>query len=141
MPEIHEDLTRRMAAAAGSDRSFGLVVTAVLTVTGLWPLFHQAGPRWWALAPGGVVLILSLLRPSVLHVPNLLWTRFGLLLSKLTNPIITGILYYLVFVPIGLLMRLRGKDMLPLRFDNKAVTYWIERRPPGPPPKTMANQF
>lgn len=141
MPEIHEDLTRRMEAAAGPDRSFGLVVTAVLTVTGLWPLFHKAGPRWWALALGGVVLILSLLRPSVLHIPNLLWTRFGLLLSKLTNPIITAILYYLVFVPIGLLMRLRGKDMLPLRFDSKAVTYWIERRPPGPPPKTMANQF
>ena len=141
MPEIHEDLTRRVGAAAGSDRSFGLIVTVVLTVIGLWPLFHQGGPRWWALGSGGAVLILSLLRPSVLHVPNLLWTRLGLLLSKITNPIITAILYFLVFVPIGLLMRLRGKDMLRLRFDNKAVTYWIERRPPGPPPKTMANQF
>ena len=141
MPEIHEDLTRRVEAAAGSDRSFGLIIAVVLAVIGLWPLFHQVGPRWWALGSGGGVLILCLLRPSVLHVPNLLWTRFGLLLSRITNPIITAILYYVVFVPIGLLMRLRGKDMLRLRFDNKAATYWIERRPPGPPPKTMANQF
>ena len=41
----------------------------------------------------------------------------------------------------GYVMRLLGKDHLNLRWDPAAKSYWIERRPPGPAPETMKNQF
>lgn len=44
-------------------------------------------------------------------------------------------------MPIGLIMRARGKDLLRLKFDRAARSYWIERDPPGPPPETMRKQF
>jgi hypothetical protein len=59
----------------------------------------------------------------------------------LVSPIALGALFYLAFVPIGLLMRLAGKDPLRLRRDAGSASYWIPRRPPGPPPDSMTNQF
>jgi hypothetical protein len=52
-----------------------------------------------------------------------------------------GILYFLTITPIGLMMRLFGKDMLKLKLDPGANSYWIERDPPGPEAESMKNQF
>jgi hypothetical protein len=49
--------------------------------------------------------------------------------------------FYGTVAPIGLVLRLLGKDPLRLRFDPDVRTYWIERQPPGPAPETMTNQF
>jgi hypothetical protein len=52
-----------------------------------------------------------------------------------------GILFYGVIAPIGAAMRLTGKDPLRLELDSSADSYWIPRKPPGPPPESMTNQF
>ena len=49
--------------------------------------------------------------------------------------------YYSLLMPIGLVMRLCGKDPLRLRRDPDAPSYWLVRDPPGPAPETMKNQF
>jgi hypothetical protein len=97
--------------------------------------------RAWALGLALALAVVTLARPGVLHPANVLWMKFGLLLSKFVNPIVTGLLYYLVVTPTGLLMRAMGKRPLPLGFDSGAGSYWIERRPPGPKPETMSQQF
>jgi hypothetical protein len=57
------------------------------------------------------------------------------------SPVIMGLLFFVAVTPTALIMRLAGKDPLRLRFDPEARTYWIDRRPPGPEPQTMRNQF
>ena len=79
--------------------------------------------------------------PRVLAPLNRLWTRFGILLAKIVNPVVMAGVFFIAVTPIGLLMRLAGKDLLRLRYDSTAETYWIMRTPPGPPPDTMKNQF
>jgi len=51
------------------------------------------------------------------------------------------VMFYLVILPVSLLMRVFHKDPLRLKYEPHAATYWIERRPPGPVPDTMRNQF
>jgi hypothetical protein len=138
---IHEDLRRGKLSKVSSDRSFGLVFTAFFAILAVWPLLRSKPLRPWALAVSGVFLLLALVAPGLLHPLNTLWARLGLLFSKITNPIITGLMFYLVFMPTGYLFRLLGKDLLRLKFDPDAETYWISRQPPGPPPQTMTNQF
>ena len=70
-----------------------------------------------------------------------MWTWLARALNKIVNPVVTAALFYLVFTPVGVLMRLTDADPLRLRFDKGAKTYWIEKQPPGPPPETMARQF
>ncbi|MBI3471788.1 MAG: hypothetical protein HY013_10570 [Candidatus Solibacter usitatus] len=137
----HEDFSRKEAVKGSSDRSFGLVFTAFFGIYGLWPLWKGGAPRLWSLALSGAFLALALIAPAVLHPLNLLWTKLGLLLARITNPIVTGLMFYVIFTPAALAMRLMGKDLLRLRPDPDADSYWIPRQPPGPPPETMRNQF
>jgi hypothetical protein len=137
----HEDLSRAEAPEGSSDRTFSLVFAVFFLGIAFWPLFRGGAPRWWGLPLSGVCLLIALTRPALLHPANVLWTRLAVLLNKVTNPVVTGLMFYLVFTPVGTLMRMSGKDPLRLKFESKKKSYWIERRPPGPPPETMAQQF
>ena len=64
-----------------------------------------------------------------------------MLLHACISPVMMGLVFYTTVTPIGLVRRLLGKDPLRLRLDRDAVTYWIERDPPGPAPDTMPRQF
>jgi hypothetical protein len=138
---MHEDLTREEEVKGSSNRSFGLVFTGFFAiVAGLSAWRH--GWAWpWAAGLAVVCLIVSLFAADILAPLNRAWTRFGLLLGKIVAPVVLGLLFFLSIVPIGLIMRARGKDLLRLKFDRSARSYWIERTPPGPPPETMRKQF
>ena len=97
--------------------------------------------RWWSIAIGIAFLACALVAPHLLRPLNQLWFKFGLLLHHVVNPIVMFVLYFGAMVPMGLLVRVLGKDLLQLKFDKAAKTYWIPRSPPAPPPGGMAKQF
>lgn len=113
----------------------------MFTIIGLWPLINKGDPYLWALSIAGLLLTVAIVRPAWLAPANRLWMRFGLLLHKITNPLIMGLVFFLTVTPTGLIMRAMGKDPLNRKLDRAAKSYWIEREPPGPAPETMINQF
>lgn len=137
----HEDLAREQHVEGSSDRAFGLVVAAAFLLVTLGPLRHGHAPRWWALAVASVFALIAVLKPVLLARLNRLWTKLGILLGKVVSPIALGILFYGVLTPVALIMRLARKDPLRLKLDHDADSYWIVRKPPGPPPDSMTNQF
>lgn len=124
-----------------SDRMFGLVFAAIFAGLALWPLLHGEKIRFWALAAGGVFMVLALAWPRALSRLNRAWMRFGLSLNRIVSPVAIGVVYYLTLVPMGLVMRACGKKPLRLGFDRATASYWIQRAPPGPDPQTMKDQF
>src|SRR5216683_5454437 len=112
---FHEDLKRAAEIRSSSDRNFGLTFALVLAAVGLWPLHAGGRLRWPALAVAGVFLFVALARPDWLRLLNRAWTMLGLLLGRIVNPIVTAILFFLVFVPAGVISRLLGKDPLRLK--------------------------
>ena len=141
MTNFHEDYARYHTVKGSSDRSFGILLSIVLVFIGLKPLWFRESLRVWHVTLGGFCLVVALVWPSVFGRANRLWIQFGMLLSRLVNPLIMGLLFALAVVPTGLLLRLLGKDPLRLRFDSALQSYWIERNPPGPEPESMSNQF
>ena len=141
MTQFHEDLRREQAVEGSSDRSFGVVFTVVFLAISLYPLFRGEGPRPWFLGAAALVAAVTMARPQALAMPNRLWMKLGLALARIVSPVAMGVLYFLVFTPFGVAMRLAGKDPLRLKRDAAARTYWIDRDPPGPPPESMTNQF
>ncbi len=139
--QLHEDFSRAEHVKAGSDRSFGFVFAgffAIVSALSIWRGHHG----WhWGLPLAALFLVVALTKPSLLGPLNRLWLKLGLLIYKIVNPIVLGLLFYVTITPIGLLMRAFGKDFLRLRRDGSAPSYWIARQPPGPPPDTMRNQF
>lgn len=126
---------------AGSSRSFGIVFSVVFAAIGLYPLLSSGEPRLWALAVSVALLAASLFIPGVLQPLNLLWFRFGMLLSRVVNPIVMLLIYVLTVIPIGIGMRLAGKDLLKLNLEPEADSYWIDRAPPGPEPESLQDLF
>ena len=124
-----------------SDRSFGIVFAVVFALIGLWPFLFGGMVRWWSLAIAAVFAVLAAIRPELLAPLNRLWTKLGLLLNSIVSPIVMGLLFYLIITPFALFMRLTGKDLLHLKHDPKAQSYWILREPPGPSPETIKNQY
>jgi hypothetical protein len=137
----HESFHREEVAHGSSDRSFGFVFAIVFFVIGLFPWLFGGAVRAWSLLVGGGFLLIALAAPRLLAPLNRLWTRFGLLLHRIVSPVVLGIMFFLVITPIGVIMRAVGKDPLRLGRDEQARSYWIERRPPGPKPDTLNNQF
>jgi hypothetical protein len=137
---LHESYARAETAHAGSNRSFGIVMAAAFAVVAAVNLWH-AGSIWpWLLGIAALLLALAFLFPAALAAPNRLWFKFGLLLHHVVNPIVMGLIFYLTVLPTGLVFRLMGKDILRLKREPEADSYWI-RRPPGPAPETMKDQF
>ena len=137
----HESLQREEIVKGSSDRTFGLVFAIFFSLVGLLPLLHRRPIRIWALIVAAGFLAVTLVSPALLRPLNHLWQRLGLLLHTITNPLILGALFYLIFTPFAIVLRLLGKDYLRLRWDDRAESYWLQRTPPGPPPESMSNQF
>lgn len=139
---MHEHQEHHRPSIEGSsDRSFGLVFTVFFLVVALLPLLHGHGVRPWAVGLAGVFFTLALVMPKLLSPLNRLWMRFGMLLHRMVSPLALGILFYGVIMPIGLLMRLFGKDLLRLRLDRSASSYWIQRAPSEPAPESLKLPF
>jgi hypothetical protein len=139
MSAIHEDFGRDYHGRGPSNRNFGFVFTGAFLVFGLLPLRHGKPIRLWCLALSGAFLLVTLIRPSLLTVANRLWMKLGLLLGKVVNPVVIGLLFYLVFTPAAAVLRWLGKDLLRLKRDPGAQTYWIQRDSESLP--NMSEQF
>ena len=122
----------------GSNRSFGIVFFIVFILIAIYPLVNQEEVRTWSLIISFIFLFLALLNSKILTPLNKLWFKFGILLGKIISPIIMGIIFFLVVTPIGLLMRLFGKDVINLKLNKNESSYWVEKV--GPKSK-MKNQF
>jgi hypothetical protein len=138
---LHEDLNRHQRVDGSSDRSFGVVFAVVFVLLALAPLRHHQPMRLWAAGGAGGFLLLALAAPRLLHPLNAAWLRLGLLLGRIVTPITLGIMFFVVFTPIGWLMRAAGKNLLGLRRDPGARSYWVPRPTGENPGPTMTRQF
>ncbi len=121
----------------GSNKSFGIVFFTVFLLIAIYPLINNGELRIWSLVVAIIFFILGLVNSKVLTPLNKLWFKFGLLLGKIVSPLIMGFIFFFVVTPIAFIMRIIGKDLLNLKFNDKK-TYWIEKTDPK---SKMKNQF
>ena len=142
-PSFHEDFNRPEEVKGSSDRGFGLTVGGILLLIALVRSYVH-GLGWVQFGFGGVgvvLIVLGVVAPGSLSALNRAWMQLGLILFKVVSPAVLVLIYGVGMVPIGLLMRLTGRDPLRLKLDPAVDSYWIPRDPPGPAPETMTNQF
>lgn len=119
-------------------RKFGLMFALVLAVLfGLLipfvrhgfamgvPLMDGLGPHWpWYAA--GTVAIWALILPQSLWLLHTPWMKFARLAQWVNTRIIMLILFYVIILPIGLLLKLFGKDSMHRKFENTAQSYRVK---------------
>ena len=110
-----------------SNRNFGLVFFIVFLIVSIWPLTYDEPVRIWSAIISSVFLILGLMNSRLLTPLNKLWFKFGMILGAIVSPVVMGVVFFLVVTPIGLIMKIMGKDLLNKKYDKKKKTYWIKR--------------
>ena len=120
-----------------SNKSFGIVFSAVFFIISIWPLLDGGQIRYWSIIISIIFLVLGILNSKLLTPLNKIWFKFGLLLGNIISPIVMGLVFFLVVFPTGIIMKLLGKDLLNLK-KSKQKTYWIQKNNQN---SRMKNQF
>jgi hypothetical protein len=138
----HHELGRAfLEEKSSSNRSFGIVFGVVFFLLAVRSFWHGASTWPVYIAVALSFLFIGLFRADLLAPFNRAWTRLGLILGKIVSPIVLGGLFFLVITPTGIIFRWLGNDLLNLRRDPNASSYWLVRDPPGPTPESINDQF
>lgn len=113
-------------------RSFGFIFAGLVALLfGLlvpW-IFDRNWPGWpWYV--GGIVGGLALVAPVILYPLYRVWMAFGLVMGWINTRLILGLLFFVVLLPIGLIMKVLARDPMRRRIDPEATSYRIIRTAP-----------
>lgn len=110
-----------------SNHKFGYFFTFIFLIASLFFFFREINLVFYLLGTCSIVFFLvTLFKAEILRPLNKLWMSFGLVLGMIVSPIVMGFIFFIIFTPIGILMRLFGRDELLLKFKTKP-SYWTKR--------------
>lgn len=103
-----------------SNRNFGITIGSVLLI--ICYFFYSLQLLLISL----FFICFGIFNSQILKYPNQAWHRFGIYISKIFNPLILGIIYFLLFIPIGILLKIFKKDILDITINKSYKTFWKE---------------
>ena len=117
-----------MKKKKNTNRSFGILFFIVFSIISIWPVLSGGELRLWSFILAIIFLIMGITKSRFLTPFNIAWIKFGELLGVIISPLIMSLVYFLVVLPIGILMRVLGKDLLSLKFNKNIETYWNKKK-------------
>jgi Flp pilus assembly pilin Flp len=140
---MHEQFGKRDDVKAPTERSFGITFTVAFALLAAFTYWHRGATMtfYTVIVVSAAFAVVTLVAAHLLRPLNLIWLKFGLLLHKVVNPVIMGLLFFGVFTPMGVVMRAIGVDLLRLKRKPATETYWISRRDESIQDSSMKNQF
>ena len=113
-----------------SNKKFGYFFTVVFTFTSLYLYINDHyKSSYLFLAIALTIFLTTLIKKELLLPFNKLWMRLGILLGMIISPLILGLIFYFLFTPISLLMKVFGRDELKLKVKSEK-THWKIRNNP-----------
>lgn len=109
-------------------RNFGFVMAVFFGLLGAWFLWKERDSYLYMFIIAAFFLLGGLAFPIILKPLQKAWMLFAVLMGWLMTRVVLGILFYVIFTPMGLIARLFGKDFLNMKLDRNATTYWIEKK-------------
>jgi hypothetical protein len=107
-------------------KKFGLTMSiAFLVIAGIFYLRYKYNGLTLSLAVSGLFLLAEVVSPVLLKPVYIVWMRFAFILSWVNTRLLLIIIFYLIFTPFGLLMRLFRVDLLQTK--DKKDTYWYKK--------------
>jgi predicted membrane metal-binding protein len=138
MPKNFHEQIAHQEIPLPSDRSTGLVFAGVAAIVAI--LWRNDA---WVLGIAATICVtliaISLIVPRILRPLNIVWFRFGMLLSRIVNPVVMLILFAVTIVPFGLAFQLRSDPMRKKRSGSEE-SYWISKSH-DEAKSSMTNQF
>jgi len=108
-------------------RKFGITVGIILMIIAGFLFWKEKDASQIFLTIGTLLFFLGIAIPFILKPIYWVWMIFAIILGWIMTRIILGLLFYIVFTPIGLISRLLGKQFIELQWNKTSSTYWNYR--------------
>jgi hypothetical protein len=122
-------------------RNFGLLVGGVFAALGIIPLLRHRPSAPYLLGIGGFLILSGLMAPRALKYIYIVWMSLAFVLGYVVSTILLTLFYFLVITPIGLMARCLGKDLLSLKLNRTASSYWLPHERKHKSPSDYERQF
>lgn len=110
-----------------SNKKFGLFFAVVFLLLAIWFLIHNS-PIWYlALAVSLIVILIAFLTPNLLSPFNRAWMQLGILLGKVVNPLVLGVIFFCIVTPVAIFAKIVGRDELRLKIKLNEESHWQPR--------------
>ena len=119
-------------------RIFILIWSIIFFLIGIYPLFFNLNIKIWSICLSIIFFVISLLKPELGKYFYIVWVTIGEYLGILISKVIMFMLFFFLFTPISLVLKLLGKDLLNKKIDPNKASYWIHRKMK---PQSMKKQF
>ena len=124
-----------------SNKSFGFIFSILFLIISLYLyLFINSSYYLFFLIISLFVSLIAIFIPKLLRPFNIMWNKLSILLSKIINPIILGIIFFLIITPFGVIAKLFGRDILNLRKKN-VKSYWKDKEKLKYDKNSFKNQY
>lgn len=108
-------------------REFGVIMFAALNIICGIIFFKHRVLNLWLMGTGSLFLIIGIIRSNLLKPIYILWMKLAFVLGWINTRILLAAMFYLVVTPIGLVLKLFGKDLLDRRIEVKRDSYWQKK--------------
>ena len=105
-------------------KNFAYTFSIFFLIIFLYFLLFSQKTYFLFLALSFIIFLAGIFKPNLLKFPNLIWFKFGTLISKITSPIFLFLIFVLLFIPLGVILQLSGKDLLGKKLNERKTTYW-----------------
>ena len=119
-------------------KNFGIIWSIIFIVIGFYPLIYQNNIRLWCLVLALLFIAISLLKPNLLQGFYKTWIKIGDFIGGIISKVIMVTLFFGLFTPISVSLKILGIDLLNKKINKKKSSYWLIRKSQ---PQSMKNQF
>jgi polyferredoxin len=109
-------------------RTFGIGLAIFFLLVGSLLYYRGNFPNYrWFFAVSGLILLIATFRPGLLASIHRVMARFARAIGWVNTMALLSIIFYGVFTPVGLLVKLLGRDSLDRKWDRQSSSYWHKR--------------
>ena len=116
-----------MSKLKNKNVQFGYLVFSIILIYLSIQFYNSKDFNIYIAILGMVILLLTIFKPDTLKLFTNLWIKLGLLLGRIIAPIVMAFIYFAILTPIGLVLKIFGKDLLRLRRVKNNKSYWLIR--------------
>jgi len=119
-------------------RNFGVLFSFIIFFIFLQNFYVNKFFNYYILSISIALFFLSFVKPSWLNPFSFLWNRIGEILGAIITPIIITSVFFLLFIPLGFILKIFGVNLLSVKIKKSKESYWVGRKIE---PTSMKRQF
>jgi len=109
-----------------SDKKFGIIFSSFFILINIIVYFYSLKVNYTLFIFTFILILITFLKPGILRPFNVLWVRLGFFLGSFMPPLFMGLLFIIIFIPIGVFLKILKINLMDTDIIQNKKTFWKE---------------